>query len=80
MSKDIIEMLKGFEDLRFTKPATIEEISAAEQKLGLKFADDYIKCLLHYGVVFLESIDLMGITDVKYASVVHNTIQEKSFD
>lgn len=80
MSKDIIEMLKGVENLRFTKPATIEEISAAEQKLGLKFADDYIKCLLHYGVVFLESIDLMGITDVKYASVVHNTIQEKSFD
>ncbi len=80
MSKDIIEMLKGFENLRFTKPATIEEIKAAEQKLGLKFADDYIKCLLHYGVIFVETIDLFGITDFKSASVVQNTIEEKSFD
>ena len=41
MNESVLQAIKTLEDLRFTKPADEERVSAAERQLGLNFAVDY---------------------------------------
>lgn len=80
MSKDILEVISQLKDIWNFKPATAEEIMAAEKELGLKFADDYIKCVSKYGVLSANGIELTGITEYEDFSVVAVTQQERELD
>lgn len=63
MKKDIIEFVNSLDCVTHSKVLpTMEEIKAAEEKLGVKFADDYVKCLLNYGKLSVGSTELMGIS------------------
>lgn len=52
----------------------------AEEKLGLKFADDYVEFLLNFSRFSTPKMELMTITDFVGESVVHNTLEEKEYD
>lgn len=80
MGKDIIEVISKLECLHHLKPATTEEIMAAEKTLGLKFADDYIKYVSKYGVICAMGMELTGITEHEELSVVAITQQERELD
>ena len=41
--KDIIQTINNLENMRFIKPASMEQIIEAEKELGLNFAEDYTK-------------------------------------
>ena len=63
MEKDIIEFVNSLDCVSYSKILpTMEEVKAAEEKLGVKFADDYVKCLLNYGKLSVGSTELMGIS------------------
>ncbi len=61
---DIIEYLNSLDNVYRSKVLpTMEEIKQAEEKLGVKFADDYVKVLLNYGKLRVRSTELMGLSD-----------------
>ena len=80
MSKDIIEVIGKLENVHHLKPATNKEIKAAEEALGLKFADDYIQYVSKYGVICASGIELTGVTEHEELSVVAVTKEEKGLD
>ncbi len=60
---DIIEYVNSLGGVARCKILpTMEEIRKAEQELGVKFADDYVKCLLNYGKLSVGHTELMGMS------------------
>ncbi len=51
-------------------PASIEDVSEAEKKLSLEFADEYKEYLLSFGAVWSDIIALSGIIDDEDYEVV----------
>lgn len=93
MEKDIVEFVKGLKYVDYSKTLpTMEEIRAAEEKLGVKFADEYVQCLLNYGQLSVYSTELMGlynldgisdITHINYYKsndVVHQTLELREME
>ncbi len=81
MGKNICEFLESYDDFSHHNPVSLEKIRVAEELLNLKFADDYVECLLKYGAVDVEDIELFYITDNnKNRSVIHQTIELKELE
>lgn len=78
--KDIIQTINNLENMRFIKPASIEQIIEAEKELGVNFADDYIKYVKKYGVISAKGIELTGVTSYKRLSVVFMTKKERNIN
>lgn len=78
--KDIIQTINNLENMRFIKPASIEQIIEAEKELGVNFADDYIKYVKKYGVISAKGIELTGVTSYKRLSVVFITKKERNIN
>lgn len=78
--KDIIQTINNLENMRFIKPASIEQIIEAEKELGVNFADDYIKYVKKYGVISAKGIELTGVTNYKRLSVVFITKKERNIN
>lgn len=63
MKMDIVEYVNSLDCVSRSKILpTMEEIRKAEQELGVKFADDYVKCLLNYGKLTVGDAELMGMS------------------
>ncbi|WP_417191120.1 SMI1/KNR4 family protein [Agathobaculum butyriciproducens] len=78
--KDIIQIISNLEDMRFIKPAPMEQIIEAEKKLGVSFADDYTKYVEKYGVISARGIELTGVTTHERLSVVSVTKKERNMN
>lgn len=78
--KDIIRIISNLEDMRFIKPASMEQIIEAEKELGVSFADDYIKYVEKYGVISARGIELTGVTTHERLSVVSVTKKERNMN
>ena len=74
MKKTICEFLESYRDFLSCDPVPIEKIREAEEKLNLKFADEYVECLLKYGSVDIEHIELNSVTNLLYSNVVKDTM------
>lgn len=78
--KDIIQIISNLEDMRFIKPASMEQIIKAEKELGVNFADEYTKYVKTYGVISTKGIELTGVTNYKRLSVVSITKRERNMN
>lgn len=78
--KDIIQTISNLENMRFIKPASMEQIIEAEKELGVNFADDYTKYVEKYGVISAKGIELTGVTIYKRLSVVSITKRERNMN
>lgn len=78
--KDIIQIISNLEDMRFIKPASMEEIIEAEKELGVNFADDYTEYVGKYGVISARGIELTGVTTHERLSVVAVTKKERNMN
>lgn len=78
--KDIIQIISNLEDMRFIKPASMEQIIEAEKELGVSFADDYTKYVKKYGVISARGIELTGVTTHERLSVVSVTKKERNMN
>lgn len=78
--KDIIQTISNLEDMRFIKPASMEQIIEAEKELGVSFADDYTKYVEKYGVISARGIELTGITTHERLSVVSVTKKKRNMN
>ena len=73
---DIIRTLREMEDFEYLKGASQSEVSSAETELNLRFANDYKKYLLEYGLASAGGHELTGIVKSPRINVVAVT---KSF-
>jgi hypothetical protein len=71
---DISLTIENLENLLFTGPVAIEEVSAAEKKLALTFAKDYREYLQKYGLVSAYHVEITGISPTKRLNVVDVTL------
>lgn len=78
--KDIIQIISNLEDMRFIKPASMEQIIEAEKELGVSFSDDYTKYVEKYGVISARGIELTGVTTHERLSVVSVTKRERELN
>lgn len=78
--KDIIQTISNLENMRFIKPASMEQIIEAEKELGVNFADDYTKYVEKYGAISAKGIELTGVTIYKRLSVVSVTKRERNMN
>lgn len=78
--KDIIQTISDLEDMRFIKPASMEQIIKAEKKLGVNFADDYTKYVEKYGAISAKGVELTGVTNYERLSVVSVTKRERNMN
>ena len=74
----IITAISNLEDMRFIKPATIEQVEKAQKDLGVSFANDYKEYLLTYGVISARGIELTGVSTVERLDVVKVTKRERA--
>lgn len=77
MNEKLITIMSNLEDFCSMKPATEAEVIAAENELGLKFADDYKEYVLQYGAISASGIELTGVTTAKRLDVVAVTKTER---
>lgn len=64
---NVVEFVNSIDSEEFSSSETLptlEQIRGAEEKLGVKFADDYIECLLNYGKLCVRETPLMGLDGV----------------
>jgi len=59
------------------KGADVQAVIAAEDKLGLRFSDEYRNYLMDYGVVSCGSHEFMGLGGDAYLDVVKETLDER---
>lgn len=78
--KDVIQIISNLKDMRFIKPASMEQIIEAENELGVNFADDYTKYVKKYGVISARGIELTGVTTHERLSVVSVTKKERNMN
>lgn len=77
----IIEKLKARSaDLFAGKGATPSQIAEAEQALGVKFAEDYRKCLLEFGIFAFNGHELTGISTAPRINVVDTTRRQREYN
>lgn len=67
------EVLKSFDDYFAAKGAEDEAIATAEQKLGLKFSDEYKEYVRECGVASADGHEFTGIIASKRLNVVDVT-------
>ena len=78
--KNIIQTINNLENMRFIKPASMEQIIEAEKELGLNFAEDYTKYLEKYGVISARGIELTGVTTCERLNVIYVTKRERNMN
>ena len=74
----IIELFTKIEGLKSLGGCSQEEMQEAEEKLGLKFPEEYKNYLLEYGTARFNGVELCGLNSTGYLNVVEATEQEKS--
>lgn len=74
------EVISRLENMRFIKPASQDEIAAAEKELGLHFAEDYRDYVYNYGVISARGVELTGVTSFPRLSVVNVTKDEREMN
>lgn len=80
MNKKIVDVIRKLPDLLPLKPATDSQISDAESKLKVSFADDYKAYLKEFGAIMADGIELSGIAKSGHRSVVSLTEQERALN
>lgn len=78
--KDIIQTINNLENMRFIKPASIEQIIEAEKELGLNFAEDYARYVKKYGTISAKGIELTGVTTCERLNVIYVTKRERNIN
>lgn len=56
---------------------SVEEVIEAEDKLGIRFNEEYRNYLLEYGVVSFGSHEILGLGGDTYLDVVQETLRER---
>ena len=69
----IVDTIQSIDGLKSLKPASSEDITSAENELGLKFASDYKEYLSKFGAVIGDGIELTGIAKSAHRDVVKVT-------
>ena len=78
---DIIERLKAHSEALYTgKGSTVDNVAKAEKTLGVRFAADYRRCLLEYGVIAYDGHELTGISDTPRLDVVEATRRQRGYN
>lgn len=73
----IVELINSIEKVKAIGGANENQISEAENALGVSFPEDYRAYLKNFGAVRFNGIELCGLNITGYLNVVEATIQEK---
>lgn len=77
---DIIKVIKNLPNLLSLKPATKSQIEDAENKLELKFSNEYRIYIETFGSIIANGIELSGIANAKHRNVIFLTQQGKKLN
>lgn len=75
--ENIVTRLSSKKSFRARVPANINLIQLAEEKLKLKFSEEYKEYLISFGQATIFGHEFSGITDSLRLNVVDLTIEEK---
>lgn len=78
--KSIIEIINSIDGLKSLKPASSEDIKAAEDELGLKFSSEYVQYTKKFGAISFYGTELTGVGVPKGLNVVNRTKSERNMN
>ena len=76
----IVKLIDSLPNLLTLKPATAKEITEAEIRLRVGFAEDYKEYLAAFGAIMAEGIELSGIAKSEHRNVVSLTKKERELN
>ncbi len=74
---NVVDFLQSKGNLLTGKPVDEVEIEKIEERLGVRFADEYKKIISTYGFVCVDGHEITGITDAKRLNVYEVTMKER---
>jgi hypothetical protein len=77
---NIVETIRALPKSLPLKPAPEADIAAAEERLGLRFADEYKEYLGVFGAILADGVELTGIAKSESRHVVAVTMQERKLN
>ena len=80
MVNRLCESLRADKTCRALKGVGTEQINEAENRLGLKFSDEYRAMLQEFGIVSIYGHELIGLGASKRLDVVDNTLTEREIN
>ena len=78
--KKIVDLINSLPEMLPLKPATEVQITDAEQRLGVGFADEYKEYLKAFGTIMADGIELTGIAKSEHRNVVSLTKKERELN
>lgn len=75
---NLVEQIESLPDKYTLTPATLDQITSAEQVLKLTFAADYKACILAFGAFSFSAHEITGICDSERLNVVNVTNQYRN--
>ncbi|MBQ8688443.1 MAG: SMI1/KNR4 family protein [Ruminococcus sp.] len=77
---DIVSKMEAIKNLYHLTGCTDQEIEKAQQALGLRFSDEYVKYVKAYGAVSFYATEWTGLNVEGYLNVVEATMQERNLN
>ena len=78
--KKIVDLINSLPEMLPLKPATEVQITNAELRLRVRFADEYKEYLKAFGAIISDGIELTGIAKSEHRNVVSLTKKERELN
>ena len=76
---ELVELIKKSEYFCCLGGVNLSQVVAAEQELGLTFAEDYKEYILEFGAASFSGHELTGMCDSERLSVISTTEKARAF-
>lgn len=80
MSENIFDVISDLKCVRFLSPACESDISNAEKKMGIRFAEEYKKYTMVYGAIYNKEFEITGVCDSPKMDVMAVTLHKRLKD
>ncbi len=80
MGIKLIERIKEDKSCIVSKGVPVEVLTEAEEKLGLRFSEEYRAILREYGTILVDDHEIVGLGSSNRLDVVYNTLTERTIN
>lgn len=73
----IYELIQPSNDIEISGGKSEPEVKQAQEKLGLKFSEEYREYLLKFGTLTFDGHELTGLSEAPWTNVVNVTLKQR---
>lgn len=74
---EILKMIQHNKDIKIAQSVAKKTVRQAEEKLGLRFSNQYREYILKCGTITFNGHEITGISEVAWTNVVNVTLEQR---